>query len=149
MILAAVATPVARSEDFADLDWDRLDNARWIETGAPTNPAIAEEMEGYYDLEEVLEFGADVLSLDGDLVSITGFMVPLDVAEKHDHFILSKYPLTHCRYCQPGGMTTVIEIHAKEPLEFSFDAVTVRGRFELQRDDPNLIYRMVDAEPVP
>jgi len=147
IIFAWVATPCARSESFSELSWDTLDNARWIQTGASSNPAIAEEMEGYVELESKLELGADVKALDGGLVRIRGFMVPLEVAERHAHFILSKHPLAHCRYCQPGGMTTVIEVLAKEALEFTFDAVTVRGRFELSRDDPNLIYRLKEAEP--
>lgn len=140
----------ARAEEPSTLEWDIFGDARWVELGEPMSPFLAEELGDYREVEYELRFGEKISPFEGKPVRIKGFMVPLEAAEEQRHFLLSKYPLAHCRYCQPGGSKTVIEVVAKDPVPFTFDAVTIVGKLEFLRDDPmTLMYRMVDAETDP
>ena len=52
-------------------------------------------------------------------------------------------------FCGGAGPETVMEIYAKTPIKFTSEAVTIRGKLELNSDDVNrLIYSLTNAEPV-
>ncbi len=93
-----------------------------------------------------VDYGA-VRALDGKDVTITGYMFPLQGAEKQDHFILSAWPPS-CPYCLPGGPGEMIEVHAAKPLGFTYAPVTVRGQLHLQVGD-GVFYAMSEATAKP
>lgn len=92
-------------------------------------------------------FSAALAALDQKEVKVQGFMLPLDVGEKHALFILSAMPPT-CAFCMPGGPEAVVEVRAKRPLAYTDNAVTVSGRLSVLKDDPTgIFYRLTDAVP--
>jgi uncharacterized protein len=92
-------------------------------------------------------FSESVAALDQQQVKVRGFMLPLDVGEKHALFILSAVPPT-CAFCMPGGPEAVVEVRAKRPLAYTDDAVTVSGKLSVLRSDPTgIFYRLTDAVP--
>lgn len=93
-------------------------------------------------------FSEAVAALDQKEVKVQGFMLPLDVGEKHALFILSAVPPT-CAFCMPGGPEAVVEVRAKRPVAYTDDAVTVSGKLSVLKDDPTgIFYRLTDAMPV-
>lgn len=92
-------------------------------------------------------FPETLAALDQKEVKVQGFMLPLDMGEKHALFILSAVPPT-CSFCMPGGPEAVVEVRAKRPLAYTESAVTVSGRLSVLKDDPTgIFYRLTDAVP--
>jgi uncharacterized protein len=92
-------------------------------------------------------FSDAVAALDQKQVKVQGFMMPLDVGEKHALFILSAVPPT-CGFCMPGGPEAVVEVRATRPLAYTDNAVTLTGRLSVLKDDPTgIFYRLTDAVP--
>lgn len=94
-------------------------------------------------------FSDDVKALANKVVDIKGYIIPTDGYKSHTEFILSAFPYNMCFFCGGAGPETVMEIYAKTPIKFTSEAVTIRGKLELNADDVNrLIYSLTNAEPV-
>jgi hypothetical protein len=90
-------------------------------------------------------FSEALAALDQREVKVQGFMLPLDMGEKHALFILSAVPPT-CGFCMPGGPETVVEVHAKRPLAYTEAPVTVSGKLSVLKAEPSgIFYRLTDA----
>ena len=97
----------------------------------------------------VLEFSERMQNLNGEVVTIDGFIIPLEQSMEQKHFILSSSPLASCQFCMPGDTSVYIEVQANEGFSFSYDPVIVKGKLELLENDPNgLIYRITEATPL-
>ena len=96
----------------------------------------------------VPRFADAVLKLDAKEVKLQGFMMPLTVGEKQTHFVLTANP-SECQFCVSGGPEAMVEVKAKTGLKYSIDAVLVKGRLELVKNDPaaGVFYRLHDAVP--
>jgi uncharacterized protein len=96
----------------------------------------------------VPRFADAVLKLDAREVRLQGFMMPLSVGEKQTHFVLTANP-SECAFCMSGGPESMVEVKAKTGLKYSLDAVVVKGRLELVKNDPaaGVFYRLHDAVP--
>jgi uncharacterized protein len=96
----------------------------------------------------VPQFSRDIMGLDKKDIRVQGFIIPLDMGDKQKHFLLSAVP-PHCPFCLPAGPDSIVEVMAKKPLAYGFEAIVVAGRFAVLKDDPaGVLYRMTDAEPV-
>ncbi|MFZ5555613.1 MAG: DUF3299 domain-containing protein [Pseudomonadota bacterium] len=96
----------------------------------------------------VPQFSDAIVALDQKEVTLRGFMLPLTAGEQQTHFILAALPPT-CAFCLPGGPDSIVEVKSKTPVRYTFEPVTVTGRFSLIKDDPmGLMYRLTDARPV-
>lgn len=92
-------------------------------------------------------FSATVTALDQKEITVQGFMLPLDMGEKHALFILSAVPPT-CAFCIPGGPEAVVEVRAKRGVAYTDNPVMVTGRLSVLKDDPTgIFYRLTDAVP--
>ena len=90
-------------------------------------------------------FAANVTALDGKMVRIQGFMMPLDIGDKQRRFLLVAAP-PHCAFCLPAGPDAMIEVRAKSDVRYGFDAVSLSGKLQVLKDDPaGLYYRLIDA----
>jgi len=93
----------------------------------------------------VPEFAKSVVALDKKEVKIQGFMMPLDMGEKQQRFILTALPPS-CSFCLPGGPEQLVEVQAKTPVKYGFEPILLSGRLAVLRDDPmGLYYRLTDA----
>ena len=99
------------------------------------------------DRKMVPKFESAVTALDGKVVTVQGFMMPLDIGDKQRRFLLVAAP-PHCAFCLPAGPDAMIEVRAKTDIRYGFDAVGLSGKLQVLKDDPaGLYYRMVDAVP--
>ena len=97
---------------------------------------------------EGVDFDADVQKLDGQAITLTGYMFPLEASGSQAHFLLSAYPPS-CPYCVPGGPTELIEITDSDPITFTYDTITLHGIFHLLQGDAlkdGMFYRMTHAK---
>lgn len=94
-------------------------------------------------------FSEAVQALDGETVTLRGYVIPTEGYKSHEEFVFSAYPYASCFFCGGAGPETVVEVLAKAPIAYSADAVTLTGKLVLNGDDPNaLMYRLEEAEVV-
>ena len=97
-----------------------------------------------------MRYGSGIKALDGQDITITGYMFPLEGAENQSRFLLSAYPPS-CPYCLPAGPAELIEVTDSGGIPFTYDPVTLHGTFHLIRKPEDLMdgmfYRMSDARP--
>lgn len=97
----------------------------------------------------VLTFPPAVRLLNGKIVKVQGFMLPLEPGEKQRHFLLSAVPTT-CSFCVPAGPEGLIEVRTRTPVRFTVDALTLEGKLAVLSDDQyGLFYRVTDAAAAP
>lgn len=93
----------------------------------------------------VPEFAKAVSALDKKEVKIQGFMMPLDMGEKQQRFILTALPPS-CSFCLPGGPEQMVEVQTKSPVKYGFEPILLTGKLAVLKDDPmGLYYRLTDA----
>jgi hypothetical protein len=90
-------------------------------------------------------FGEEVKSIDGHEITITGYIFPLEASGDQRHFLLSAYPPS-CPYCLPGGATELIEVMATSPITFTYQPITIHGKFQILSGEDvkeGMFYRVV------
>ncbi len=93
-------------------------------------------------------FDAAVLALDRSDVRVQGFMIPLGLGERQQHFLISAVP-PHCPFCMPAGPEAMIEVKAKSGIAYSIEPVVLSGKLLVMKDDPEgMLYRLVDASQI-
>jgi hypothetical protein len=94
-------------------------------------------------------FPPAVRDLHNTVVKVQGFMMPLQAAAGHTHFILSASSST-CAFCVSGGPETMIEVRTKRPVKYSIDPLIIEGRLAVLTSDPSgLYYRLTDGVQLP
>jgi hypothetical protein len=95
---------------------------------------------------DVPVFSEDVKRLEGKEVTVKGYIIPVEGYKSHTEFVFSAFPYNMCFFCGGAGPETVMEIYAKKPVEYSSQAVTLKGRLMLNDNDINrLMFAMTDA----
>jgi hypothetical protein len=106
-----------------------------------------DEAEGYEIAYPV--FGEKAKSLDGKMITVEGYMIPYEVYLGPRYFILSSLPIAACFFCGGAGPETVMEVFTTHPVELTDETIKVRGRLELNPDDPDrMMYILKEAELV-
>jgi len=91
-------------------------------------------------------FSKQVQELEGTEISIKGYVIPVEGYKSHTEFIFSAFPYNMCFFCGGAGPETVMEVLASEPVKYSAEQVTLKGKIQLNADDINrLMYQLVDA----
>ncbi|QNL21858.1 DUF3299 domain-containing protein [Hyphobacterium sp. CCMP332] len=91
-------------------------------------------------------FGEESKTLEGKIVRVKGYMVPLEEYRGHNFFVLSALPYNVCFFCGAAGPETVMEVYTKEDIEFSEKPIWVKGRLKLNDNDyDHLMYILEDA----
>lgn len=90
-------------------------------------------------------FSDALKALDGQQVTITGYMLPLTV--DRDEYILSMRPYTDCYFCGGGGIETVMELKLQEKgQKFKLDdQLTFTGILRLNSKPYELIFFLENA----
>ena len=93
------------------------------------------------------EFSAQLKALDSKEVKIYGFVLPLSTSPKQKHFLISPLP-SHCPFCVDQGPDSMVEVVAKDAVDYSpWEPIVISGKLELV-NDPYLFYRLTNAEMV-
>ncbi|MEO0331146.1 MAG: hypothetical protein AAF223_05600 [Bacteroidota bacterium] len=92
-------------------------------------------------------FGDQAKALDGQQVTVKGYMIPFEAYLKPNYFILSSLPIAACFFCGGAGPETVMEVFSHSTIELSQEVIELRGRLELNPDNPDrMMYILHDAE---
>lgn len=120
-----------------NITWETLSNVSYTTLGGKKAPI----------------FGAKVNQLDGKIVQITGYLLPLDV--DGNAYFLSKFPFAACFFCntkngKQAGAETVIELKLKKQYKWlqMDDIVTFKGTLAVNNvaDSNEIFYTLEDAE---
>jgi hypothetical protein len=91
------------------------------------------------------QFTDAIRHMDGQQLSIGGFLMPLDSRDRFTHFVLTRRNST-CPFCPPNLPTEAIEVFAAQPLEFEPNEFSVTGRFQVvAQTAEGLFYRLNNA----
>lgn len=96
------------------------------------------------------KFDESIKNLDGKEITITGYIFPLQAADKQNHFLLSAYPPS-CPYCLPAGPDELIEVKASDDINFTYEAVTIHGTFHVlskSEQQEGMFYGMTDSKKI-
>ncbi len=102
------------------ITWQQLSKVGWY-------PAYVPSLNGFYDLPR---FSKEIKALDGKLISIKGFYVPVDATGKI--FALSATLSNMCFFCGGAGYESVMEIIIKEG-ETNFKKIKTDKYIEIKR----------------
>lgn len=92
-------------------------------------------------------FSPQLLSAEGQEITLEGFMIPLDISSNQDYFVLSRFPYQSCFFCGGAGPETVVEIYVDQPVPQTDERISVRGTLRLNRDNPiQLFYLLKDCK---
>ena len=108
------------------------------------------------EYDEVLGFKIDkpvfsdaIKELEGEIVTVKGFIIPTEGYKSHTEFIFSAFPYSMGFFCGGAGPETVMEVITKEPVKYTAEAITLRGKLVLNADDINrLMYFLEEAEVI-
>ena len=124
-----------------DITWEMLGEIRY-------EKEYLEEYDLDYDKPI---FSQELKEMDQKEVSITGFLLPIDVAG--NYFILSKFPYSSCFFCSTkdnkAGPETVVELQIKKYHDWfqMDDILTFTGKLVLNNSDVNkLCYILENAQ---
>ena len=91
-------------------------------------------------------FSEDVVKLEGKEIELKGYIIPTEGYKSHTEFVFSAFPYNMCFFCGGAGPETVLEVLAAEPIKYSAEAVTIKGKLSLNDEDINkLIYGLSDV----
>lgn len=119
------------------INWKTLSDVRYKQR-------FNEEYELYFMYPT---FGSKVKSLEGKLVSIKGYMIPID--EYGRRYVISAKPMAQCFFCGGAGPESLIELEFKKKGQrFKTDEIrTVSGILRLNGNDvEHLSYILTRAE---
>ena len=95
---------------------------------------------------DVPVFSKPIKDLEGQVVEVAGYIVPVEGYKSHTEFVFSAYPYNMCFFCGGAGPETVMEVSSTEPIKYTTDKVRLRGKLTLNNDDINrLMYVLTDA----
>ncbi len=95
---------------------------------------------------DVPVFAQEIKDLEGEMVEVSGYIVPVEGYKSHTEFVFSAYPYNMCFFCGGAGPETVMEVTSIEPVKYSTERVKLRGKLLLNSDDINrLMYVLTDA----
>ena len=95
----------------------------------------------------VPKFSDETQKLDGQVVTLPGYMIPFETGFNESHFILSSLPLNACFFCGVGGPESVIEVYSSRDVKYTDRPIEIRGKLTLNSEDPDqFMYILVDSE---
>lgn len=136
LLLLFVAQPALQAQD-----------SMWKTLGKITFTKKYDELLGFK--VDVPVFSADVKKLDGQRISLKGYIIPVEGYRSHKEFIFSAFPYNMCFFCGGAGPETVMEVKTRQPVKYTTEPIILRGTLRLNDSDINrLMYWLEDAELV-
>ena len=93
-------------------------------------------------------FGQKVSAMKDKEVSLTGYMIPVDIDA--NYYVLSANPYSACFFCGQAGPESVVSVKFKKITKRfnTDDRVTVKGILKLNADDINDLNYILDKAEV-
>lgn len=109
---------------------------------------IAEEVcsideDGYDYCVEEPTYSAQIKDLNGQELTLMGYMFPLEYSEIHSYFLLGPYPMS-CPFHYHVGPTQIIEVNMYTPVDFTYDPIKLKGTFRAEYNEETGIFYYLD-----
>ena len=108
-----------------------------------------EEYNKEYDFNVLIPYFSDkIKALDGTVIEVEGYYIPIDEEGYEKSIILSAFPNSQCFFCGISGPESVLEAKVKQvPKNIKLDAkIKIRGKLSLNsRDLSRLNYILENA----
>ncbi len=101
-LLFLLLIPTLLLAQHRTIDWKLLSKVEWSEKYSKEHDEMF-----YYP-----KFGKEVLAMNGQLVQIKGYVIPVDV--ETGYFVLSANPFASCFFCGQAGPESILELQLKE-----------------------------------
>jgi hypothetical protein len=116
----------------------------WQTLGKITYKKVLDESLGFK--VDVPIFSEEIKVLEGKTVEVKGYIIPVEGYKNHKEFVFSAFPYSMCFFCGGAGPETVMEVFSQEPIKYSAESITIKGKLSLNDSDINrLIYSLSDA----
>ena len=91
-------------------------------------------------------FSSQLIMQEGNMITLEGFIIPLEQGGNQDYFVLSRFPFQSCFFCGGAGPETVVEVYVDGAFRFTDERVRVTGKLRLNKDNPlHLFYILEDC----
>ena len=105
------------------------------------------------EMDELMGFKIDkpvfsdpIKALEGKEVTLKGYIIPVEGYKSHKEFIFSAFPYNMCFFCGGAGPETVIEVESIQPIEYTAESITIKGKLRLNSEDINrLMYKLEEV----
>ena len=93
------------------------------------------------------EFSESVKALDGEMVKVAGWMMPLQNGEEQSHFVLLAYP-PGCPFHFHAGPKQFIEVRTTIPIQTQvWDPIIIEGTLTLTgHEETGVFYQIADGQ---
>ncbi len=119
----------------------------WSTLGKVTFKKQYDDMLGFK--VDVPIFSPEIKNLQGKLVEIKGYIIPVEGYKGSKEFVFSAFPYNMCFFCGGAGPESVMEVYAKDAIKYTTEAIIIKGKLELNSNDVNqLMYILNDAEMI-
>jgi uncharacterized protein len=89
----------------------------------------------------------EVKALDGQTVTVRGFVLPMDGSDRTKHFLVSRNTPV-CMYCPPGQPNEVVEVLSPKAIEWTDKITTVTGKLSLINDGEKALFFKIENAQV-
>jgi len=99
----------------------------------------------YDDKKDVysIQVTPEVKALDGQMVTVRGFVLPMDGSDRTKHFLVSRNTPV-CMYCPPGQPNEVVEVLSPTAIEWTDKITTVTGKLSLINDGEKALFFKIE-----
>ena len=123
-----------------ELNWNMLKKTQFIK----------KEMVGSPKPVDFPIFPTEMKALEGQLVRMTGYVIPIEETNDDAVLVLSAFPYSNCFFCGGAGAETIMDIRLKRKTTKRFkkdETLTFRGKLKLNDSDLMFFnYILEDAE---
>lgn len=134
----------ATAQEAAENAIEKKETKVWKTLGKITYKKKYDELLGFKI--DIPVFSEPILKLDGKEIELKGYIIPVEGYKSHKEFIFSAFPYNMCFFCGGAGPETVMEVEAKEGIEYTAEQVRIKGKLQLNAEDINrLMYILTDA----
>lgn len=89
----------------------------------------------------------DVKALEGQTVTVSGFVLPMDGSDHTKHFLLTKNTPV-CMFCPPGEPNEVVEVVSPQSIPWTNKMVSVTGKMDLINNGEKALFFKIAAADV-
>lgn len=137
MVLTGKAQLIPDHEPMMNEVWEAFDELMYKVTTEPDGTTVYTP-----------HFPTALRNLENAVVTLPGYMVPLELGRDHRMFMLSVLPLMQCMFCGQNGVPPLVQVTMRKgKARFSDDPFKVRGRVYLNNDlEKGAEIQLLDAE---
>ncbi|MEN9613228.1 MAG: hypothetical protein RLZZ628_4042 [Bacteroidota bacterium] len=111
-----------------ELNWNMLKKTQFIKKEMAGNPKPV----------DFPIFPTEMKALEGKLVRMTGYVIPIEETGDDAVLVLSAFPYSNCFFCGGAGAETIMDIRLKTKTTKRFkkdETLTFRGKLKLNDSD--------------